>query len=527
MRIGGRGAFDLAVIGSGFGGSLLAMIARRLGRSVALIERGRHPRFVIGESSTPLADLLWAELTRRYDLPRLLPLTKWGSWQRAYPQLGCGLKRGFSFFHHGFHRPFTDGAKHRHQLLVAASSNNETADTHWYRPDFDQFLVQETQALGVEYLDQTELEGVSFAGATASLWGARAGRSVRLRARFLVDASGPRGFLHRRLGLPELPFELLPPTQALYSHFTDVRKLAELGIPASGQSPPYPPDDAALHHLFAGGWIWVLRFNNGLTSAGVAATDALAKRLGLAEGAPAWQRLLDCLPTVREQFRPARAARSFVHTPRLPFRSGVVAGPNWALLPYAVGFIDPLLSTGFPLTLLGLARLAAALEMGPAPASFAAPLAAYARQTQAELLAAEALVAALYANLDDFPVFAQVAKLYFGAASFAETARRLGRPELAGGFLLHDHPRFGPALRDCCALARPAPGEPRLGAAQQRRLRTAIRRALAPVDVIGLSRSDRRNWYPMEPQEFLRAAEKLGLTQSEWAPLTQGLGASF
>ena len=64
--------FDIAVIGSGFAGSLIAMIARRLGRSVALIERGKHPRFAIGESSTPLANLLLEELAQRYDLPALL-----------------------------------------------------------------------------------------------------------------------------------------------------------------------------------------------------------------------------------------------------------------------------------------------------------------------------------------------------------------------------------------------------------------------------------------------------------------------
>ncbi|MEO8429749.1 MAG: FAD-dependent oxidoreductase, partial [Verrucomicrobiota bacterium] len=40
-----RVTFDIAVIGSGFAGSLIAMIARRLGRSVVLIERGQHPRF--------------------------------------------------------------------------------------------------------------------------------------------------------------------------------------------------------------------------------------------------------------------------------------------------------------------------------------------------------------------------------------------------------------------------------------------------------------------------------------------------
>ncbi|PYK59479.1 MAG: FAD-dependent oxidoreductase, partial [Verrucomicrobia bacterium] len=129
--------FDIAVVGSGFGGSLMAMIARRLGRSVILLERGRHPRFVIGESSTPLANLLLEELARRYELPRLLPLTKWGTWQKVYPHLGCGLKRGFTFYHHQFGQPFAADPKRRDQLLVAASPRDEIADTHWYRPDFD------------------------------------------------------------------------------------------------------------------------------------------------------------------------------------------------------------------------------------------------------------------------------------------------------------------------------------------------------------------------------------------------------
>src|SRR5213595_76719 len=101
-------SFDLCVIGSGFAGSLMAMIARRLGLSVILLERGSHPRFAIGESSTPLANLLLEELARRYDLARLLPLAKWGSWQKAYPQIACGLKRGFTFYHHQFDQPFAD-----------------------------------------------------------------------------------------------------------------------------------------------------------------------------------------------------------------------------------------------------------------------------------------------------------------------------------------------------------------------------------------------------------------------------------
>ena len=53
-----KGSFDIAIVGSGFSGSLLAILCRRLGRSVVLIERGSHPRFAIGESSSPLANLV-------------------------------------------------------------------------------------------------------------------------------------------------------------------------------------------------------------------------------------------------------------------------------------------------------------------------------------------------------------------------------------------------------------------------------------------------------------------------------------
>src|SRR3989442_2092421 len=129
--------FDIAVVGSGFGGSLTAMIARRLGRSVILFERGRHPRCVIGESSTPLANLLLEELAKRYDLPRLLPLTKWGSWQSTYPHIGCGLKRGFSFYHHRAGVPFSAAPDHSDQLLVPASPADHIGDTHWDLPHFD------------------------------------------------------------------------------------------------------------------------------------------------------------------------------------------------------------------------------------------------------------------------------------------------------------------------------------------------------------------------------------------------------
>src|SRR5262249_38086666 len=160
-------------------------------------------------------------------------------------------------------------------------------------------------------------------------------------------------------------------------------------------------------------------------SAGVAALDWLARELELEEGAAGWDRLLERFPTLGEQFASAKAVLPFVYRRQLSFRTEPVSGPNWILLPSAAGFVDPLLSTGFALTLLGISRVARALEtcweqprLGPA-------LTDYGRQTTQELLATERLVAALYASMSDFRLFARVALLYFAAVSYAEIKGRL------------------------------------------------------------------------------------------------------
>ncbi|HEY1435336.1 MAG TPA: FAD-dependent oxidoreductase, partial [Thermoanaerobaculia bacterium] len=321
-----RASYDVAVVGSGFSGSLMALIARRLGRSVVLVERGTHPRFAIGESSSPLANLLLEELSDRYDLPRVRPLAAWGSWRRTYPGVLCGLKRGFTFYGHEAGRGFSGAPDRSDQLLVAASPNDEVADTHWYRPDFDAFLAEEAAGAGADYRDLTELTVLGRDADGWTLEADRRGARTTLRARIVLDASGPEGFLHRALGLPEASFSDLPRTEGLYAHFEGVRRVGETAPFASSQKPPYPVDDAALHHVFDGGWIWVLRFADGLVSAGVAATPELARKLRLSEGAPAWDRLLATLPSVRDQFAEARPTIPFVHRRRLPFRTGAAAG---------------------------------------------------------------------------------------------------------------------------------------------------------------------------------------------------------
>jgi FADH2 O2-dependent halogenase len=498
---------EVAVVGSGFAGSLTALALRSIGRSVVLVERGRHPRFAVGESSTPLANLLLEELSGRYDLPRIRVFSKWGTWQRSRPDVGGGLKRGFTFF---FHKPdefFGDDPDHERQLMVGASPHDEIGDTHWYRPDFDHNFVREVQAAGAIYLDETALDRVSLGGDRATLEGTRLGQPVHVTASFVVDASGPRGLLPRALSLPSPPLRWLPPTQGLYTHFANVTRWDVLRPDAAR---PYPADDAALHHVFPGGWIWILRFNNGVTSAGAALTDDVATRISASDGERAWDRLLDTLPSVREQFGQARAVQPWFHSPRLATRTTQISGPGWALLPSAAGVIDPLLSTGFPLTLLGISRLLDILERTSRGPEQDEALRRYEAITLAELDATEQLVAALYAAMDDATLFKRLTLLYFAAASFSEASRRLNRPEQAPGFLLHAHPTFGVDLH---AIAMIALSRPR-GRARDA-LIEEIDRAIEPFDAAGLTDRSRRGWYPVLAEDLVKNASKLGATRGE------------
>jgi FADH2 O2-dependent halogenase len=498
---------DVVVVGSGFAGSLVARALRQRGQHVVLVERGRHPRFAIGESSTPLANLLLEELAERYDLPRIRAFSKWGTWQRAHPDVACGLKRGFTFFFHELDQPFADTDAHDRQLLVAASPFDEISDTHWYRPDFDHALVREAQAAGIIYLDETALASFDETGDRVVLLGNRHGNAIRLSSRFVVDASGPRGFMHHALGLNAAPLRWLPHTQGLYSHFEGVDRWDALA-PSGGT--PYRPDDAALHHVFPGGWIWMLRFNNGITSAGAALTNEVASTLDFTNPEAAWQELLARLPSVANQFRRARPVIPFMHAPRLAFRALKVHGRRWAMLPSAAGVIDPLLSTGFPLTLLGTLRLLKLLETTVDGSEREAALNEYGRITNAELDVTEQLVAALYANMNHAAIFKRLSLLYFAAASYSEAARRLGRPELAAGFLLHAHPTFGAEVSACAALARCQASDGERNALMQR-----IDRAIEPFDTAGLLDQSRKSWYPVLADDLLAGAPKLNATSDE------------
>src|SRR5205085_656497 len=109
---------------------------------------------------------------------------------------------------------------------------------------------------------------------------------------------------------------------------------------------------------------------------------------------------------------------------------------------------------GIALNLLGIERLAEAVGLNNR-SRMETRIADYSRETLEELDFTALIVSALYAHMGDFELFSAIGLLYFAAAVYSETLRRLGRP--SRGFLLHRGKEFGGKARKALTRALNVP----------------------------------------------------------------------
>lgn len=507
---------DVAIVGSGFAGSLLARVLTAQGRRVMLLERGSHPRFAIGESSTPLANLSLERLARRYGLADCYDVAAHGRWVRKHPELRRGLKRGFTFYRHHPDTPLDLSER----LLVAASPEEEVSDSHWLRADFDHHMVRQSVAEGVDYRDCTELTAATFDGQGATLSGTRGGRAFGVRASFVVDASGPRGFLARQLDIPSALESTHTRSGLVFSHFTNVELMHDVAPLTQG---PYVDDWAAVHHIVDEGWMYSLRFDHDVVSAGFALSPH-----GLVTLAPGrapnpsllWRTLVHRYPTLTRAFGNAEAILPINFQPQIQHRLASAAGERWLMLPHAFAFVDPLFSTGIAWSLRAIERIGLMFEAsGARGVPDESDMLRYGALLSREADQIDALVAGAYESMAHFDLFAAHALIYFATVSYAETRQRIRQEEAAawGGFLgVGDEVTDGIPSAALQRLHRITRGERATSTRAERGEYAAwVRDAIAPRNVIGLADPTRQNLYPVDLDLLIASHAKLGVTHAE------------
>lgn len=523
----------IAVLGSGFGGSLAARVLTRLGHRVVLVEKGRHPRFALGESSTPLANLGLERLAARYDLPDLHHLAAYGRWLRHLPGVHRGLKRGFTFYHHEPGRGFPADPDAPERALVAASPEDALADSHWLRADVDLHLVQRAREEGVEVREEHAVEEIARTpGGSWEIRGRRGSQGMQpfsLEADFLIDATGPAGVVPRALGIAEVSElsekspergGLVTRSALVYGHFRGVRRFEEIAREIVPDLPPgsYPDDAAAVHHLLGEGWMYVLRFDpegpggEPEAEAGATVSAGILFEGGLPEGTPAelWQEVLARYPALAAQFAGAEPLRPLLTQGRVQHRWARAVGEGWLALPHTYAFVDPLFSTGIAWTVLGVERLGRLFEGDGDGAR-------YDERLRAEVERIDRLVRMAYRARGSFRAFVAVGLLYFAAVSFAESRRRLvdpaedpGADDPWEGFL-----GVGDPVLDALFDKAPARLEKALGSGEVAPFEEWVRQGIAPRNVAGLADPERRNLYPVDLEALVNAAPLLGLTPDQ------------
>jgi FADH2 O2-dependent halogenase len=485
---------DVAVIGGGFGGSLMTILLDRIGLQTALVEQGSHPRFAIGESSTPVADLVLRDLAADYDLPRLAPLAMYGPWKRAYPDVVCGLKRGFTYFGHEPGRAFEPSERHHNELVVSSSVDDEHGDTHWLRADVDAFLFDEARSACANVFDRTTIT-LSPSGHGWRIAARREESEFEIQAKFVIDAAGGAGVVTKVLNIPSDVDRLQTNSRTIFGHFADLEHWHDVLVDAGAlvNDHPFDCDDSAVHHLVDEGWMWQLRFDNGVTSAGFAIDNIAFPRDERESPAAEWDRIMSRYPSLSRQFGSARLVPPFDtiwSMGRMQRLTKQASGENWALLPVAAGFIDPLYSTGIGHTLSGLERLAGILKEHWNCPSLADQLADYGALVRQEIELIDLIVHGAYAARRTFRLFAAYAMTYFAAATTYE--RRRLHDGIRKGFLSADDAAFVHTIQ---TLWSRLPARHGVGERELAEYERDVSRLLQPYNTAGLCDPGARNMY--------------------------------
>ncbi|QDT14396.1 hypothetical protein [Alienimonas californiensis] len=459
---------DVAVLGAGFGGSLIACCLRACGRSVALIDSGRLPRFALGETLTPYAAALLTALAERYRLNWLPPLLDPADGDRGGPGVRSGRHRGTVWAPVGPVGGNGGGEEAGAPLIVPAVG---LGGALWHRGDVDAFAAARAVAADAVFFDRTALHSAERrSGGGYLLTGTRDERGVapagfvhkpdspvRIEADFLIDAGPPGGTgrtdgdagLAGLLGLPDGLSTLASRTRLTFAHLS---ALDPPNLPIADQNDP--ADEAIVHHVFADGWYRELRFADGTAS--VARSGLFEEPVPGVAGANgdgsngAWAdpfRLVGWGGLAERHGRSVHAAPETgpCSPGRFQRRVGRVAGADYALLPAAAAAIDPLHDTDLTHTAAAVLRLGDLLDSHWGRPSQAAALERYAATLDRELTRIDGLAAPAYAALGDWETFRLAVQLHDAAAA------DLSADEEGGEFLLAENADFTAAASDFAA----------------------------------------------------------------------------
>ena len=308
-----RDNYDCVVIGGGPAGASAATIVAEGGHSTLLIERESMPRFHVGESLMP--ETFWA-------------LERLGVNERIRHQ-GWQVKKSVQFVtHRGMESdPF----------FFRQHDDRDCSDT-WQveRSEFDKMLFDRAGEVGADTFDRTRLVDVLFdesGKTTGVVLKGPDGDQKEISCKVVIDGTGQQSFIANKLGLKQVDPDLKK--AAIWTYYKGAKRGD--GDNAGATIILNTEDKQA--------WFWFIPLSRGITSVGcVADHEYLLRGRGTAEDI--YSEELGKCPGLMPRLEGATQLGDIRVAKEFSYMTSQSAGSGWVLVGDALGFIDPVYSSG-------------------------------------------------------------------------------------------------------------------------------------------------------------------------------------
>jgi flavin-dependent dehydrogenase len=315
-----KGSPQIVIVGAGPAGCTLAALLAQRGIPCLVFDDDKRPDLLVGESL----------------IPGVVPLfRKLGIEERVAAM--ATRKPGASFF-------VTDDGPRIHFSFKNVEGHLPTYAFNTPRPEFDHLLRTRAEELGAKFVSaRAELEPTTENGQPTIRLSSRSREIAGLDASatpLLMDCSGRSRAFARAMNLPAEKGER--DDIAYFAHYEDF----DHDEVESGQ---------VIISVLRAGWSWRIPLP-GRLSVGIVVSKEHAKTLG----STAEERLATAIqqePLLAEKARRARRITPVMTYSNYQLLSEHGHGPGWVLCGDAFGFVDPMLSPGLFMSLVGAQQL--------------------------------------------------------------------------------------------------------------------------------------------------------------------------